>query len=144
LEPLRAQKADTIASNSSSGRRAQKTARPGRSDVERLYRYSVAPEESYIDDDFVGRSGLMLTASSGTVTLSPSGLFPLLLSPPDRSPREEALMTPAPPPLSKTSSFVILFREKPTCLDFVTLQSACCPSAINEAPSPETKGEKKS
>jgi hypothetical protein len=76
----------------------------------------------------------MLIASSGTVTLSPSGLFPPLLSPPDRSPREEALTTPASPPLSKTSSFVILFREKLTCFYFVTLPSACFPSAISETP----------
>jgi hypothetical protein len=93
METLARQKADTITSNFSSGQRTQKTARVGRSDIERLHRYSVAPDESYIDDDFVGRSSLMLTASSGTVTLAPSG-FPVLLSPPDRSPHEEALMTP--------------------------------------------------
>jgi hypothetical protein len=46
-------------------------------------------KEGFTDNDFVGRSGLMLNASSGTVTLSPSSLFPLLLSPPDRSLREE-------------------------------------------------------
>jgi hypothetical protein len=73
--------------------------------------YSVAPEESYIDDDFVGLSSLMLNASSDIVTLAPPGLFPVLLSSPDRSLREEALMTPAPPPLSQTPSFVILFRK---------------------------------
>jgi cytochrome P450 len=65
------------------------TARTGRSDLERLRCHSVAPDGSFIDVDLVGRAGLMLTASSGTVTLSPSGLFALFLSTPDRSLREE-------------------------------------------------------
>jgi hypothetical protein len=86
-EPLHGQNVDTITSNSSSGRRTQKTARTGRSELERLRCHSVAPDGSFIDDDLVGRAGLMLAASSGTVTLSPSGLFALLLFTPAKSPR---------------------------------------------------------
>jgi hypothetical protein len=82
-EPLHGQNVDTITSNSSSRRRTQETARTGRSELKRLRRYSVALEGSFIGDDFVGISGLMVTASSGTVTLSPSGLFALLLATPD-------------------------------------------------------------
>jgi hypothetical protein len=98
-------------SNSSSGRSTQKTARAGRSDLERLRRYSVAPEASFIGDDLVGRSGLMLTASSGTVTRSPSGLFALLFSTPDRSLREEMTDGTWQLAVRQLSSFTILISR---------------------------------
>jgi hypothetical protein len=66
-----------------------KTARTGRSELERLRCHPVAPDGSFIDDDFVGRVGLMLAVYSSAVTLSPSGLCALLLFTPDRSIREE-------------------------------------------------------